>query len=140
MPKSIFLFNISDNFISLQKENNLEIVLDIFLKCSDSEFYKEQLKLIMGNLEINQIKNNLINYFGNRNNFINKENFFILHNKFKDEDEIIYFYDNYLKIIINDNNSMFIEYLSLYFVNLIAIEYEEEKIYPLHLVKNNILV
>jgi hypothetical protein len=45
MPKSIFLFNISDNFISLQKENNLEIVLDIFLKCSDSEFYKEQLKL-----------------------------------------------------------------------------------------------
>ena len=127
MPKSIFLFNISDNFISLQKENNLEIVLDIFLKCSDSEFYKEQLKLIMGNLEINQIKNNLINYFGNRNNFINK-------------DEIIYFYDNYLKIIINDNNSMFIEYLSLYFVNLIAIEYEEEKIYPLHLVKNNILV
>ena len=140
MPKSIFLFKINDNFLSLQKENNLEIVLDIFLKSFNSEFYLEQFNLIIDELDVNHIKDNLINQFQNRTNFIEKKESLVLYNKFKDSDENIYFYNNYLKIIINDNNSMFLDYLSLYFVNLVAIEYEEEKIYPLHLVKSSILV
>ena len=44
------------------------------------------------------------------------------------------------KIIIDGNYSLFLEYLSLYFIELIAIDVNDEKIYPLYLVKNNILV
>ena len=30
MPKSIFLFKLNNNFCSLEKDNNLEIILDIY--------------------------------------------------------------------------------------------------------------
>lgn len=140
MAKSIFLFKISDSFMSLQKENNLEIILDIFIKSKQSDFYLNQFNLIVSNLDCNVIKNNLINYFKNRNNFIIKDNSLILYNKFKDMEETICFYDNYLKIIISENTSLFLEYLCLYFVDLVAIEIDDEKIYPLHLVKSSVLV
>ena len=140
MSKSIFLFKINDNFLSLQKENNLEIVLDIFLKSFNSNFYKEQFNLILENLDTNSIKENILSYFNNKPSFLNNNQNLIVHNKFKDEDETLQFYDKYLKINLNGYNSIFLEYLSLYFVDLIVIELEEEKIYPLHLVKTNILV
>ena len=48
--------------------------------------------------------------------------------------------DNFLIIKTEEENSIFLEYLSTYFVELIAIELENKKIYPLHLVKNPSLV
>lgn len=140
MAKSIFLFKINNNFKSLKNENNLDIILDIFIKSNNSKFYKEQFNLIIDDLDTNMVKNNLINNFVNKSNFIIDNNKLILKNQYMDADEEIFIYNNYLKIIIVGNYSLFLEYLSLYFIELIAINLEEEKIYPLYLVKNNILV
>lgn len=140
MTKSIFLYKINDNFKSLKKENNLDIILDIFLKTFNSNFYLEQFNLIIDKIDINVIKENIINHFKNKSNFYIYEDKLILKNIFKDTEEILYFHNNYLKIINEEEFSIFLEYLSLYFIELIAIELEQEKIYPLYLVKNNILV
>lgn len=140
MAKSIFLFKINNNFKSLKNENNLDIILDIFIKSNNSKFYNEQFNLIIDDLDTNMVKNNLINNFVNKSNFIIDNNKLILKNQYMDADEEIFIYNNYLKIIIVGNYSLFLEYLSLYFIELIAINLEEEKIYPLYLVKNNILV
>ena len=139
MSKSIFLFEINKDFESLKKDNNIDIILDIFLKAIESKFYKEQFNLMIKNIDIEIIKNNIINYFKNKENIIFKNDSFIIHNNYKETDEEIYFYNNHLKIIYYDK-SIFLEYLSMYFINLLAIELEDKKIYPLYLVKSNILV
>ena len=139
MSKSIFLFEINKDFESLKKDNNIDIILDIFLKPIESKFYKEQFNLMIKNIDIEIIKNNIINYFKNKENIIFKNDSFIIHNNYKETDEEIYFYNNHLKIIYYDK-SIFLEYLSMYFINLLAIELEDKKIYPLYLVKSNILV
>lgn len=139
MSKSIFLFEINKDFESLKKDNNIDIILDIFLKAIESKFYKEQFNLMIKNIDIEIIKNNIINYFKNKENIIFKNDSFIIHNNYKETDEEIYFYNNHLKIIYHDK-SIFLEYLSMYFINLLAIELEDKKIYPLYLVKSNILV
>ena len=139
MSKSIFLFEINKDFKSLKKDNNIDIILDIFLKAIESKFYKEQFNLMIKNIDIEIIKNNIFNYFKNKENIIFKNDNFIIHNNYKETDEEIYFYNNHLKIIYYDK-SIFLEYLSMYFINLIAIELEDKKIYPLYLVKSNILV
>ena len=36
MPKSIFLFKLNNNFNSLKKDNNLEIILNIFTKSNNN--------------------------------------------------------------------------------------------------------
>ena len=41
---------------------------------------------------------------------------------------------------LEDENSLFLDFLSLYYSNLIVLELENQKIYPLHLVKNHCLV
>ena len=46
MSKSIFLFEINKDFESLKKDNNIDIILDIFLKAIESKFYKEQYNLL----------------------------------------------------------------------------------------------
>lgn len=139
MSKSIFLFNINRNFSSLKKDNNLDIILDIFLKSFKINFYKKQFNLIIDNIDIELIKDNILSYFKNKSNFINDNNKFIFHNLYKESKEYIEFNNNFIKIEYDDK-SIFLEYLSIYFIDLIAIELEDEKIYPLHLVKNNILV
>ena len=139
MSKSIFLFKLNNNFSSLKLENNLEIFLDIFLKSTNNEFYKEQFNLMIDTLEINNIKNNLYKYFIKKTNFIVDENEFIINKFYKESNEKIIFYDKYIKIEYIDK-SIFLEYLSLYYIDLLVIELEDEKIYPLHLVKSNILV
>ena len=139
MSKSIFLFEINKDFNSLKKDNNIDIILDIFLKAIESKFYKEQFNLMIKNIDIEIIKNNVFNYFKNKENFYVDNEKFLIHNIYKENDEIIYFYNNYLKIIYDDK-SIFLEYLSLYYIDLLVIELEDEKIYPLHLVKSNILV
>lgn len=140
MAKSIFLFKINNNFKSLKNENNLEIILDIFLKSFNSDFYKEQFNLIVDELDINIIKNNIINNFKHRSNFYLDRDKLVLKNQYLDNDEILYLSNKYIKINLENNYSSFIEYLSLYFIDLIYIDIEEEKIYPLYLVKNNVLV
>lgn len=139
MSKSIFLFKLNNNFSSLKLENNLEIFLDIFLKSTNNEFYKEQFNLMIDTLEINNMKNNLYKYFIKKTNFIVDENEFIINKFYKESNEKIIFYDKYIKIEYIDK-SIFLEYLSLYYIDLLVIELEDEKIYPLHLVKSNILV
>ena len=139
MSKSIFLFEINKDFESLKKDNNIDIILDIFLKAIESKFYKEQFNLMIKNIDIEIIKNNILNYFKNKDNIILKNDSFIIYNNYKETDEEIYFYNNHLKIIYYDK-SIFLEYLSMYFINLLAIELEDKKIYPLYLVKSNILV
>ena len=139
MSKSIFLFKLNNNFSSLKLENNLEIFLDIFLKSTNNEFYKEQFNLMIDTLEINNIKNNLYKYFIKKTNFIIDENEFIINKFYKESNEKIIFYDKYIKIEYIEK-SIFLEYLSLYYIDLLVIELEDEKIYPLHLVKSNILV
>ena len=139
MSKSIFLFEINKNFKSLKEGNNIEILLDIFLNAFESTFYKEQFGLIVQNINADLIKNNLYNYFKNKENFSSLNDRFIYYNAYKENEEIIYFYNNHIKIIYNDK-SLFLEYISTFFIDLIAIELEDKKIYPLHLVKNNILV
>ena len=59
MSKSIFLFKINKNFKSLEKENNLEIVLDTFYKSKKSIFYKKQFDLMIEDIDIESIKNNI---------------------------------------------------------------------------------
>ena len=140
MAKSIFLFKINNNFKSLKNEKNLDIILDIFLKSKKSEFYMEQFKLIIDDLDINIIKNNIINNFEHRSNFYINNDSFILKNQYLDNDEILFLNENNIIIKTEHNHSLFIEYLSLYFIDLIYIGIEEEKICPLYLVKNNILV
>jgi len=140
MTKSIFLFKINDNFSSLKKENNLDIILNIFLKTFNSNFYSEQFELIIDEIDELIIKDNLINNLKNKQNFYIFDDKLVIKNSFKESEEIIYFNNKYIKILLNDDNSLFLEYISLYFFELIAIELENEKIYPLHLVKNNILV
>lgn len=139
MSKSIFLFEINKDFSSLKKDNNIDIILDIFLKAIESKFYKEQFNLMIKNIDIEIIKNNVFNYFKNKENFYVDNEKFLIHNIYKENDEIIYFNNNYLKIIYDDK-SIFLEYLSMFFIDLIAIDLEDKKIYPLHLVKSNILV
>ena len=139
MSKSIFLFKLNNNFSSLKLENNLEIFLDIFLKSTNNEFYKEQFNLMIDTLEINNIKNNLYKYFIKKTNFIVDENEFIINKFYKESNEKIIFYDKYIKIEYIDK-SIFLEYLSLYYIDLLVIELEDEKIYQLHLVKSNMLV
>lgn len=140
MAKTIFLFKINNNFSSLNKENNLEIILNIFLKAQSSNFYFEQFKLIIDKIDVEIIENSIINNFENRNNFIINDNLLILHNSFKNLDEKIEFLANYIKITTSENNSLFLDFLSLYFIDLVAIELEDEKIYPLYLVKTAVLV
>ena len=93
MSKSIFLFKLNNNFSSLKLENNLEIFLDIFLKSTNNEFYKEQFNLMIDTLEINNIKNNLYKYFIKKTNFIIDENEFIINKFYKESNEKIIFYD-----------------------------------------------
>jgi hypothetical protein len=45
-----------------------------------------------------------------------------------------------IMLIYENENSIFLDYLSLYFVDLLAIDLEKEKIYPLYLVKGKTLV
>ena len=49
MSKSIFLFKINNNFISLQKENNLDIILDTFIKSKTDYFYSVDMRLVEDN-------------------------------------------------------------------------------------------
>ena len=57
MSKSIFLFKINKNFTFLNNDNNLEILLDIYFKSLHNDFYKEQFKLFIDDIDINLIKN-----------------------------------------------------------------------------------
>ena len=78
MSKSIFLFEINKDFNSLKKDNNIDIILDIFLKAIESKFYKEQFNLMIKNIDIEIIKNNIFNYFKNKENFyVDNEKFLI---------------------------------------------------------------
>lgn len=140
MSNSIFIFKLNNNFKSLQKEKSLDIVLDTFYKSYNSDFYQKQLNLMIENINIKDIKNNVYNHFKNKDIFCFDNDNFYIHNPFKDEDETLEFYENYLLINKEGNNSLFLDYLSIYFIDFIAIEIENEKIYPLHLVKNYSLV
>ncbi len=140
MSKSIFIFKLNSNFFSLQKENNLSIVLETFLNTKHSDFYLEQFKLMMDELDVTKIKFNLVNYFNNKSNFKINNNSLLLYNLFNNNEEIIEFKTNYLLINLTEEKSLFLEYLSLYYFDLIAIEIEMKNIYPLHLVKSKILV
>ena len=139
MSKSIFLFKLNDNFKSLLKENNIDIILEIFCRAISSNFYKEQFHLMIDEINEEIIKNNIYNFFKNNDNFFIEKNSFIIHNIYKDNNEIIYFNKNYVNIIYEEN-SLFLDYLNTFFIDLIAINLKEKKIYSLHLVKNNILV
>lgn len=139
MAKSIFLFKINDNFLSLKNQNNLDIILDTFLKSKESDYLKKQFNLMINKLD-NNIKYNIINYFNDKDNFENINNTLILKNVYKNINEELKINDNFLIIKTEEENSIFLEYLSTYFVELIAIELENKKIYPLHLVKNPSLV
>ena len=41
---------INKDFNSLKKDNNIDIILDIFLKAIESKFYKEQFNLMIKNM------------------------------------------------------------------------------------------
>lgn len=140
MPKSIFLFKLNNNFSSLEKDNNLEIILDIFLKSNENKFYKKQFNLMMDEIDSNIIRNNIISNFNTKSNFYIYEDKCIFKNIYKNKEEIIYFNKNFIQINYDDEKSILLDYLSLYFIDLILIDLLEEKIYPLHLVKNTILV
>ena len=140
MSNSIFIFKLSNNFISLKNNNSLDIILDTFYKSYNSEFYQKQLNLMIENIDIEDIKIKINNYFKNKDIFNFKNNSFYIHNSFKNEDEILEFYDNHFLLTIEGKNSLFVDYISLYLIDYIAIEIENEKIYQLQLVKNNILV
>jgi hypothetical protein len=139
MSKSIFLFKLNNNFSFLNNEENLEILLDIYYKSLANEFYKSQLNLLIDEIDINLIKDNLLNLILSKSNSIVEENKIIIKNEYKNQEEKLFLFNNYLKLEFIEK-SIILEYLSLYFIDLIAIDTEEEKIYPLHLVKSNILV
>lgn len=140
MSNSIFIFKLNNNFKSLQNEDSLDLILDTFYKSYNSEFYQKQLNLMIENINIDEIKANILNYFKNKDIFHYHNNSFYIHNPFKNEDETLEFFDNHFLITKEGQNSLFLDYMCLYFIDYIAIEIENEKIYQLQLVKNNVLV
>ena len=80
MSKSIFLFKINNNFSFLNIEENLEILLDIYNKSLTNDFYKNQFNLIIDEIDINLVKENLLNLILPKSNSFIEDNKIIIKN------------------------------------------------------------
>ena len=132
MNKYVFL-RINERFKNFFR-GNLESFLELYYRREENVFYKEQFRLFLTKNSRKDISNYLVKSLGVREELNVISNKMVLENKYKENDEILEMYDNYILLTTDNKNSPFKRYLLDYDNDFIIIDLNNSKIERLSLV------
>lgn len=134
--KQFIFYSIKKSFNIILKKEMLCVFLELITRGYDDEFYKKQIKHLINKIDKEEMERNIINEFSSLTNFsINSDGEFIIKHNFFDSKESLKIYDNYIELKCLNNNSKFLNFLSLHYHDLLVLNINEKEIIPLRLVK-----
>ena len=132
--KKYYFYLIQDDFYGLFKGDNLNAFLEMFFRKEESSYYDKQFEFFVKELDVNKIKDVLIEKFNIRKDFVIENNKYMLDNFITSNKEILKLYHNYVVVETDYEVSPFINVLGDNFPDLVGIDVNNYKIERIGLV------
>ncbi len=129
------IYSINKDFKSLCKNSMLNVLYDIITRDLQDDFYYDQLNEIVEKIDKEELTCKLIEEFSLKRNFvINDKHEFILKNNYSSHYEKLIINDNSIYIESNKTNSLFLQFISMYYPELIVLDEVNKELKPISLV------
>lgn len=130
--KEIVFYQINDRFKNVFNKDSLKVFLEIYKRINESDNVKRQFELFIDEISFIGLNELIDKRFSDKDGFYKVDhNQYKIKNLITNYEETITIYDTFIKLTYTSKTSLFLDFISLYFPSMVAINLEINEIVSL---------